>query len=120
IVVGDVSGRGLPAVSAMASVRHTTRAFASIGQEPGAVLDRVGEVERRAHPGQFATIACASFDPSSGELAVALAGHPRPLLVGDGVAELVPARPGPPVGLSITGSHPTTTVTVPQGGAVYL
>lgn len=119
-VVGDVSGRGLPAVSAMASARHATRAFASRGEAPGVVLQQVGAVERSAQPGQFATIACASFDPGSGELAVALAGHPRPVVVGDGTAELVPATPGPPVGLALVGSYATTTVTVPRGGTVYL
>jgi len=119
-VVGDVSGRGLPAVSAMASARHTTRAFASRGEAPGVVLQQVGVVERGAHPGQFATIACASFDPGTGELAVALAGHPRPVVVGEGVAELVPATPGPPVGLAVVGPYATTTVTVPRGGTVYL
>jgi serine phosphatase RsbU (regulator of sigma subunit) len=119
-VVGDVSGRGLAAVSTMASARHTTRAFASRGDEPGVVLDRVGAVERSAHAGQFATVACASFDPVSGELAVALAGHPAPIVVGAGRAELVPATPGPPVGLSTFGPYPTTRVVVPPGGTIYL
>lgn len=119
-VVGDVSGRGLPAVSAMAAARHATRAFASLGEEPGAVLDRVAAAERRAHPGQFATIACARFDPASGELAVALAGHPPPIVVSDGVAELVPVVPGPPVGVAGVGTRPTARVAIPPGATVYL
>ena len=41
-VVGDVSGRGLPAATVMASLRYAIRAYAAQGDDPATILTKLG------------------------------------------------------------------------------
>lgn len=80
LVVGDVVGRGLEAASVMGQLRSAVRALASTGLGPGPLLDALDGFARRYGVGEMATVAYAELDLGTGELCLACAGHPPPVL----------------------------------------
>lgn len=100
IAIGDVSGHGIRAASLMGEVRAALRAYAYDGHSPGDVLQRLDRLVSTVRERGMATAAYGVFDPNTGRLEYASAGHP-PLLVidGDGSPRLLPGDPpAPPLG----------------------
>src|SRR5205085_70202 len=94
--VGDVSGKGMPAALFMVSVHTLCRHLATAQDGPIATLTKLNTAlaADNAH-GLFVTLAHGLFDPPTGELALASAGHPPPLLrTADGNVEEVALRTG--------------------------
>jgi serine phosphatase RsbU (regulator of sigma subunit)/predicted ester cyclase len=100
IVVGDATGKGVPAALVMASARSMLRAVAQASDySPGEVLRRVNDsLVMDIPPNMFVTCFYAILDPSSGSLTYANAGHDLPYLWHGGAAEELRAR-GLPLGL---------------------
>jgi serine phosphatase RsbU (regulator of sigma subunit) len=79
LVIGDVSGKGVPAALVMASTRSMLRAAAQGPDAPGEVLVRVNELlYADASPKVFVTCFYGLLDPGSGKLRYANAGHDLP------------------------------------------
>jgi hypothetical protein len=98
--VGDVAGRGLEAATLMSVLSNAIRAFALDGVDPATVLSKITPLLRVAHDGRFATVVCGLLDLTTGEVVLANAGHPEPLLLREGRgAEFVRMPVGPPVGV---------------------
>jgi len=119
VVVGDVSGRGLAAASAMATTRHTIKTLVGMGLPLGEVLseaNRLAEIERDGH---FATVLVGAVDVASRSASFASAGHPPPILV-DGSAGPVTVPVGPPIGVAGPARFDTTQVPLPASGALLL
>src|SRR5690349_8084490 len=86
IFLGDVSGKGIPASMFMVRAISLARLLARDIEEPERILARLNDELAADNPsGMFVTFLCAVFDSGSGRLALANAGHCRPLLlpVGD-------------------------------------
>jgi len=100
LVVGDATGKGVPAALVMATTCGMLRAAANSSNSPGEVLERVNEaLSARIPPSMFVTCFYAVLDPESGRLLYANAGHDLPYLRrGGGDAEELRAR-GMPLGL---------------------
>jgi serine phosphatase RsbU (regulator of sigma subunit) len=99
IVVGDATGKGVPAALVMASARSMLRAVAQASNSPGDVLRRVNDpLATDIPPNMFVTCFYAILDPKSGSLRYANAGHDLPYLHRNGEAEELRAR-GMPLGL---------------------
>jgi serine phosphatase RsbU (regulator of sigma subunit)/predicted ester cyclase len=100
IVVGDATGKSVPAALVMASARSMLRAVAQASDySPGEVLRRVNDsLVMDIPPNMFVTCFYAILDPSSGSLTYANAGHDLPYLWHGGAAEELRAR-GLPLGL---------------------
>jgi len=83
IVVGDVTGRGIRAASAMGQLRTLTRAFA-LAEEghraPGEALTLLNRHQLALGDEHLFTIVYAVIDPEDGTIAWANGGHPPPLL----------------------------------------
>ncbi len=94
-VLGDVSGKGLPAALFMANTRTLLRATALQGMTPEACLRRVNRVlhDERVK-GMFVTLVYGVLDTRTGEVAYCNAGHNRPfhLRSGGDVSMLPPGR----------------------------
>ena len=104
IVIGDVSGKGVPAALIMASTRSMLRAAAQVTDTPGAVLARVNDLlYADTLPRMFVTCFYAILDLSSGKLRYANAGQDLPYRWHSGKANELLAR-GMPLGL-MPGSH---------------
>jgi serine phosphatase RsbU (regulator of sigma subunit)/predicted ester cyclase len=81
LVVGDATGKGVPAALVMASVRSMLRAVAQTSNSPGEVLRRVNDPLVTDIPANmFVTCFYAILDPGSGSLKYANAGHDLPYL----------------------------------------
>ncbi|MFG1883161.1 SpoIIE family protein phosphatase [Micromonospora sp. NPDC049102] len=99
LVIGDVVGKGVQAAAAMGQLRNALRAYLLEGFDPGESLSRLNRLVGSTEESSFATVLCLLFNPRSGRLRYASAGHPSPLLIrGDDVAFLHDRALGPPVG----------------------
>ena len=100
LVVGDATGKGIPAALVMASARSMLRAVAQVSESPGDVLRRVNDsLVADIPPNMFVTCFYAILDPESANLRYANAGHDLPYLHRlSGEAEELRAR-GMPLGL---------------------
>jgi serine phosphatase RsbU (regulator of sigma subunit) len=101
IVVGDATGKGVPAALVMASTRSMLRAVAQAlgSSSPGDVLGRVNDaLVTDIPPNMFVTCFYGVLDPESGSFTYANAGHDLPYLWHGGEAEELRAR-GMPLGL---------------------
>lgn len=81
IVVGDVVGHGIEAMTAMGRLRTAFGALALHTEGPGELLRAVDEFVGGPDGADFATAFVAVIDPESGTIKHASAGHPPPLLV---------------------------------------
>src|SRR5918995_3903004 len=101
LVVGDATGKGVPAALVMSTTCGMLRAVsqASDSSSPGEMLRRVNEaLVPSIPPNMFVTCFYAILEPKSGSLRYANAGHDVPYLHRSGVAEELRAR-GMPLGL---------------------
>jgi serine phosphatase RsbU (regulator of sigma subunit)/ketosteroid isomerase-like protein len=100
LVVGDATGKGVPAALVMAAARSMLRALAQSSDSPGEVLVRVNDVLCPDIPsGMFVTCFYGILDPESGRLSYANAGHNLPCSRRhDGQADELRAR-GMPLGI---------------------
>ena len=99
LVVGDATGKGMPAALVMATTCGMLRAVAKSSNSPGEVLERVNEaLSARIPPNMFVTCFYALLDPETGRLTYANAGHDLPYLRRGNDAEQLRAR-GMPLGL---------------------
>ena len=101
LVVGDATGKGVPAALVMSTTCGMLQlaAQASESSSPAEVLERVNEaLTVRIPANMFVTCFYAILDPESGRLRYANAGHDLPYLHRNGDAEELRAR-GMPLGL---------------------
>jgi serine phosphatase RsbU (regulator of sigma subunit)/anti-sigma regulatory factor (Ser/Thr protein kinase) len=78
--VGDVSGAGLEAAVTMSNVRQTLRGVAQLHPEPGLMLQAADSALALDAIERQATAFVGVFDPVTGFLTYATAGHPPALL----------------------------------------
>src|SRR5215213_8574226 len=99
LVVGDATGKGVPAALVMSTTCGMLRLAAQSSSSPGEMLQRVNEtLFPYIPPNMFVTCFYAILDPKSGTLSYANAGHDLPYLHRNGAAEELRAR-GMPLGL---------------------
>jgi serine phosphatase RsbU (regulator of sigma subunit)/predicted ester cyclase len=100
LVVGDATGKGVPAALVMSSARSMLRALAQASESsPGDVLRRANDPLVMDIPSNmFVTCFYAILDPRSGRLVYANAGHDMPYLCRSSEVEELRAR-GMPLGL---------------------
>jgi steroid delta-isomerase-like uncharacterized protein len=118
LVVGDATGKGVPAALVMASARSMLRAVAPACDSPGDVLRRVNEPLVTDIPqNMFVTCFYAVLEPKSGHLVYANAGHDLPYLRRrSGEAEELRAR-GMPLGLMSVSSYEEKEIVLEAGEA---
>lgn len=102
--IGDVSDKGVPAALFMARTATVLEVAAGLGGSPEAALK---EAARRLVEGNdtcmFATVLCGLVDASTGEFALASAGHEPPVLLrADGRTSFLDVLTGPPLGVDVS------------------
>lgn len=87
VVLADVMGKGFGAAMLMTMVRTAARMASPCHLTPGELLARLNDLlfEDLQRLGSFITMVCADYDPTSGGITVAAAGHPAPFLIRAGV-----------------------------------
>jgi predicted ester cyclase len=121
VVVGDATGKGVPAALVMSTtcgmLQLAAQALDSFS--PGEVLARVNEtLFSRIPSNMFVTCFYAVLDPESGTLSYANAGHDLPYLWHGGNAEELRAR-GMPLGLMPGMSYEEKEMDLDPGQGVF-
>ncbi|WP_435799951.1 PP2C family protein-serine/threonine phosphatase [Streptomyces canus] len=113
LIVGDVRGKGLPAVGTAALVLGVFREAAYDEPDLLAVVDRIERsLARNLGVDDFVTAVVAGY-PQAGHLEMVNCGHAPPLLVRESgtVVAVEPAHPAPPLGLrALTDETPSLQV----------
>ena len=87
VFIGDVSGKGLPASMFMVRAISLARLLAREIPQPERILARLNDELAIDNPsGMFVTFLCGVYEPGSRRLALANAGHCRPVLLPAGAA----------------------------------
>jgi PAS domain S-box-containing protein len=99
LAIGDVAGHGLRAASTMGQMRMALRVCALEERSPNRVVTRLRHLARGLLDAEFATLVYLVFDPDSGTVRFANAGHPPPLVDrGAEGASYLEGGLGPPLG----------------------
>jgi serine phosphatase RsbU (regulator of sigma subunit) len=118
IVIGDVSGKGMPAALIMATTCAMIRAAAPGAASPGEVLALVNDLlQVYVSPTMFATCFFAILDPVRSQLCFANAGHDIPYLSRNGkIVEL--RATGMPLGLMPEQSYAEQEVIIDKNDSI--
>ncbi len=102
LIIGDVQGKGLPAVQTAATVLGAFREAAHDAPSLAVITDRIeASLARQGDREQFVTAILAQLSDDGSVIELLNCGHPAPLLVGsDGARFIEPADPGLPLGLA--------------------
>jgi serine phosphatase RsbU (regulator of sigma subunit) len=122
VVVGDATGKGVPAALVMSTTCGMLQVTAGAldSSSPGEVLEQVNEtLFARIPKNMFVTCFYAILDPKSGTLRYANAGHDLPYLHRDGNAEELKAR-GMPLGLMPAMGYEEKEIVLNSGDAALL
>ena len=122
LVVGDATGKGVPAALVMSTtlgmLQLAARALDS--PSPGEVLEQVNEtLLARIPSNMFVTCFYAVLDPGSASLSYANAGHDLPYLWHSGECEELRAR-GMPLGLMPQMSYEEKEIVLQEGDSALL
>ena len=120
IAIGDVVGHGLGAAALMGQLRTALRAYAQEGHGPSRTLELVDCFVQTMPQQPMATAAYAQFDPQSGKLALATAGHLPPAIVGPLGPRSLRVTPGAPLGAFPYGAAPEQELTLQSGEVIVM
>jgi sigma-B regulation protein RsbU (phosphoserine phosphatase) len=114
-VVGDVSGKGIPAALLQASAHSLFRTLARESVDPAQLLTRVSkEIYAENAGGSYLTCVLARVNTVTRTVAYANAGHPAGLVVGSSGRRLL-SRGGPPAGLFAETAYESEVLSIEPG-----
>ena len=120
LVVGDIAGHGLDAVTGMVAVRNSLRGLAITGASPATLLDWLNRAAAHFTDGVLGTAICGLYDPADRTLRWARAGHLPPVLVRDGRAEQLPLPEGLLLGADPDASYAEEVTSLRLGDTLLL
>lgn len=94
LAVGDIAGHGIQAATGMVVLRNALRGLAATGAGPAQLLSWLNTVTYHLTDHVTATAVCALYDPGSGVLRWARAGHLPPVLIRADQASTLPDTRG--------------------------
>jgi serine phosphatase RsbU (regulator of sigma subunit) len=121
LLVGDVSGKGVPAALLMANIQATIRALLPMQRDLKSLAERLDrEIDLSIPPSTYITLFISLLDASDRQIHYVNAGHNPPLLLrADGtISEL--ETTGRPLGLLAGGGYETRTLAVTSGDAIFI
>ena len=119
VAIGDVAGRGAPAAATKHRLRDELHARLAEGASPRAALAAVNRLAQDQLPGEVATALVVEWHRDDERVSVTCAGHPPPLVVGNGAARYLAVERGPALGL-LDYEFPESVHAVPTGLALLL
>jgi len=118
VLVGDVSGKGVPAALVLASIRTMFRMIVGETSDPGELVERISNRLFEDHHGTpYLTCLVIRVDAGHRELAYVNAGHPPGIVLGgsrSGCPPLQLASGGPPAGFFPDQHYQTATLRAPD------
>ena len=124
VLVGDVSGKGVPAALVLSSIRAMFRMIASDTSDPGELVERISNRLFDDHHGApYFTCLVIRVDAERREFAYVNAGHPPGLVLGGAAAGCPPTQlpsSGPPAGFFPNQKYQTVSLRVPEAAVSVL
>jgi serine phosphatase RsbU (regulator of sigma subunit)/PAS domain-containing protein len=120
VVVGDIAGHGLDAVTGMVTVRNGLRGLSITGAGPGTLLGWLNGAACHFTDGIIGTAVCGLYNPTDHTLRWARAGHLPPILVRDGQASTLPPPHGLLLGADPDAKYAETTTPLRLGDILLL
>jgi stage II sporulation SpoE-like protein len=124
VLVGDVSGKGVPAALVLTSIRTMFRMMTSETSDPGELVERISKRLYEDHGGTpYLTCLVVRVDAEHRILAYVNAGHPAGIVLDGSRSRGGPLRlvsSGPPAGLFPNQMYRTISLTVPEGAVSIL
>jgi len=122
LLIGDVSGKGIPAALYMARLMSDFRFYAQQQSEPDKLLSLLNEtLVERSRQGMFVTLQYTIIDVKSGQMTVASAGH-LPIIrsSGHGIStELIQVDEGAPLGIATDLSFAARKISLQPGDCLF-
>ncbi|OGP63980.1 MAG: hypothetical protein A2169_12895 [Deltaproteobacteria bacterium RBG_13_47_9] len=119
IFIGDVSGKGISAALYMAKIISDFRYLAYQANAPEIVLNRLNSVLSQTPRGMFLTGIYGIVDLSTGNVFLAVAGHPPFLWLTQGEVRVMDIPSGPPLGI-LPIDYPVTGISLKKGDRLLL
>jgi len=120
LVVGDIAGHGLDAVTGMVTVRNGLRGLSVTGSGPAALLGWLNSAACHFSDGVVGTAICGLYDPVGRSLRWARAGHLPPILVRDGQARALSLPQGLLLGADPDASYEEIATSLRLGDVLLL
>ncbi|HEX9040849.1 MAG TPA: SpoIIE family protein phosphatase [Trebonia sp.] len=120
LVVGDITGHGIDAVTGMIAARNALRGLAATGAGPADLLRYLNYAACHLTEGIAGTVVCGRYDPQTRALRWARAGHLPPILVRDGAADTLPLPAGVLLGLDPDAEYEEVTLQMRSGDTLLL
>ena len=123
IILGDVSGKGVPAALYMVRAMSEYRFIAPQAKDPAELLTTLNQHLSANSPfGMFLTMICLLIDKPTNTVQYSSAGH-LPILLrkaADGTAEILKGAQSPPLGLMPETAFFLNTIHLDTGDALFL
>ncbi len=121
LVIGDVAGRGVQAAAVMSQLRNALRAYAFESHPPAIALERLNRLAWTMDGSVMATLVYLVFDPTSGLVRLANAGHLPPLHARpDGSTQYLEKGRSLPVGVQPATTYSEAEYPVDAGSTLVL
>jgi serine phosphatase RsbU (regulator of sigma subunit) len=117
VIIGDVQGKGLPAVQNAATVLGAFREAVHDAENLEVIADRIeASLTRQMTSEQFVTAVLAQVSRDASKIELLNCGHPPPLVVTESSPRFVDTPdPGLPLGLADLGDFPRQSATIGFG-----
>jgi PAS domain-containing protein len=120
LVVGDVAGHGIDAVTGMVAARNSLRGLAITGAGPAELLRMLNGVMCNLTSGVVGTVVCGLYNPETHVLRWARAGHLPPVLVRGETAAELPLPGGVLLGMDPDAEYEEATLSLRPGDTLLL
>jgi len=120
LVVGDVAGHGIDAVTGMVAARNSLRGLAITGAGPAELLRLLNGVMCDLTSGVVGTVVCGLYNPDTYVLRWARAGHLPPVLMRGGAARELPLPGGVLLGMDPDAAYEEATQSLQPGDTLLL
>ena len=120
LVVGDVAGHGIDAVTGMVAARNSLRGLAITGAGPAELLRMLNGVMCNLTSGVIGTVVCGLYTPDTHLLRWARAGHLPPILVHGPTARELPLPGGVLLGMDPDAEYEEATQPLRPGDTLLL
>ncbi|WNO77391.1 PP2C family protein-serine/threonine phosphatase [Streptomyces sp. AM8-1-1] len=118
--VGDLTGHGVSATSAMAMLLGALRGMAVAGIEPGPLMAHLNQLLETSVQPALGSAVCCRFDPANRTLSWAQAGHPAPLLFRNGTGQVLTPPEGVLLGATSGATYEQAEVPLLAGDLLLL
>ncbi len=121
-VIGDVSGKGIPASLVMVITSTLFRVFANSTDSPAEIVSRLNNaISENNEACMFVTFFCGELDLSTGRLTFCNAGHNAPIVIGkDSESYYLTMDSNLPLGIVAEYQFRNQQIDLPKGSAMLL